>query len=198
MHEQEAARQPFCGLAPRSTQSPEVVDFFSGDWSATDQASVVRGSGAPRCVTPPGDSADAGQKKGPRQCRSPFLNLLTVRPDRRHFACRRRPEISKTNPCQISYWHCSRGTVNGAYTLTDKVNRVLTINDTASLAAMRCGSGVIRRVLRSVRKTVEVFQDDNLGRHRSRGWPEASWFPRLQCLPRPRQRPNGAPDRSSI
>ena len=84
--------------------------------------------------------ARAGQKERAPAMPEPHpLTRCQIRPDRRHFACRRRPETSRTNPFQISCRHCPRRTVNGAYTLIGKVNRVLTINIAASLAAMPCG-----------------------------------------------------------
>jgi len=138
------------------------------------------------------------KKKGPGNVRDPFLSRFWLTLRRHRYRCRRRREISRTNPCQISCWHCPRRTVNGAYTLIDMVNRVLTNMITAILAVMLCGSGGRRLASRSVRKTVEVFQDDSLDRHRSRDWRAASRFRHLRCLQRPRRPRDGAQDRSSI
>ena len=146
----------------------------------------------------PARVAAGAKRKGPGDAGALSLIRFRVRLGRRRFACRRRPEISKTNPFQISCWHCPYGTVNGAYTLISKVNRVLTIFITANLAVMRCGSAGRRRESRRVRKTIGVFQGDSLDRHRSPGWRAAPWFRRPQCLRRPRRRRGGARDRSSI
>lgn len=68
------------------------------------------------------------KKKGPGNAETLFLNSRSeIRPKHHRCQCRRRPGTSRTNPCQISCWHCPRRTVNGVYTLIDKVNRVLTI-----------------------------------------------------------------------
>ena len=73
------------------------------------------------------------KKKDPGNVRGPLSNFVLVRPSRHRFRCRRRPRASRTNPSQISCWHCSRRTVNGAYTLISKVNRVLTMFGRARL-----------------------------------------------------------------
>ena len=86
------------------------------------------------------------KKKGPGNAETLFLNSRSeIRPKHHRCQCRRRPGTSRTNPCQISCWHCPRRTVNGVYTLIDKVNRVLTLTITAILAARRCGFAGWRR-----------------------------------------------------
>ena len=85
------------------------------------------------------------KKKGPGEAEALFYLDPRIRPMRRRCRHRRRPGTSRTNPCQISCWHCPRRTVNASYTLISKVNRVLTINhgghryQTGSYAVRLCG-----------------------------------------------------------
>lgn len=123
----------------------------------------------------------------------PFPNTDRDRAIGSAFAARRtRNQSHDVSPVALP----PRRTVNRPYTLTDKVNRVLTLVSLPQWkrcgAAMLYGCGEKARELRPVRKMFAVFQGGNLGRHRSRAGRAASWSVRLRCLRRPRRRPGDA------
>ena len=142
-----AQRQPFRGFARQAADMGGGPKFFrSGRRACRDvtlapkrEATRARAGFARRRT-----DRRRTKRKGPGDAGALSLICFRVRPDRHRCRCRRHPEISKTNPFQISCWHCPYGTVNGAYTLISKVNRVLTINIAANLAVMRCGYGGAR------------------------------------------------------
>ena len=139
------------------------------------------------------------QKKRPRQCRGPiFKFLVRVRPAHHRCRCRRRPGNAKTNPCQISCRYCPRRTVNGAYTLIDMVNRVLTINSLPIWQLRRGGCRRGGRGWRAGRQLAVVCQADSPGRYRSQAGRGAPSSAHLRCLRRLRWRPDGGRDRWSI
>ena len=141
------AGKVFRGFAGRKDGYPSRSEFFGREEGLAAKPSSLPnrrcGNGVERfSLGVPASTPD--KKKGPRRCRGPSLARFRVRRVRHRYRCRRHPEISKTNPFQISCWHCPNGTVNGAYTLISKVNRVLTISIAANLAVMRCGYGEVR------------------------------------------------------
>lgn len=138
------------------------------------------------------------KRKGPGNAEAQSLKFVRVRPTRRRCRSRRHPGIAKTNPCQISCRYCPRRTVNGAYTLIDMVNRVLTINSLPIWHLRRGGCRRRGRGWRAGRQLAVVCQADSPGRYRSQADPEAPSFAHLRCLRRPRWRPGGGRDRWSI
>lgn len=65
---------------------------------------------------------------------------MQINRDRHRYRCRRRQSIPKTNPCAFSFYtvllHVGR-TVNGAFTILIKANRVFIMGFIAKLAL--CG-----------------------------------------------------------
>ena len=82
-----------------------------------------------------------GKEKGPRRCRGPISNSNSGQAEPPPLSVPPPPMNRQNQPMINLLSHCPRGTVNEAYTLISKVNRVLTISIAASLAATPCGAG---------------------------------------------------------
>src|SRR3546814_11870514 len=76
--------------------------------------------------------------------------------------------------------HCQRRTVNAAYTLRNKVKRVLTLTDSAKLAPMPSGCAGGQGDWRCVQRIAAAFQGDTPGLHRRRAVREAPWSARTR------------------